>query len=227
MTSEATVSVRGEAILDAEPELAVVTIAAEARGGDHSTALSLLSERVKAVSDVVTRYAAGIERSETSRLTVYPELAHKKTEKVRRYVGHCTLSLTVHDFGVLSDLLVAASTIELVTIDGPWWRMRSNSEVYRRARLAAAADALTRARDYAEAFGAQLTGLLEVADQGMSPQHEGRSRGGRFAMLASSSAASPAPEFALEPVMQEIVGSVEARFTISPPDLATVVPPPR
>ncbi len=108
MTSEATVSVRGEAILDAEPELAVVTIAAEARGGDHSTALSLLSERVKAVSDVVTRYAAGIERSETSRLTVYPELAHKKTEKVRRYVGHCTLSLTVHDFGVLSDLLVAA-----------------------------------------------------------------------------------------------------------------------
>ncbi len=106
--------------------------------------------------------------------------------------------------------------------------MRSNSEVYRRARLAAAADALTRARDYAEAFGAQLTGLLEVADHGMSPQHEGRSRGGRFAMLASSSAASPAPEFTLEPVMQEIVGSVEApRFTISPPDLATVVPPPR
>ena len=173
MTTSPTVSVRGQATIMAEPELATLTISIEAQGADRQTTMDLLSRRAKAVTDLVARFSAGIERSETSRLHVYPELDRKKSEKVRRYIGRTTTSLVVHDFAVLSDLVVGAGEIDLVSVDGPWWRLRATSDVYRQARLAAAADALERARDYAAAFGAELVGLVEIADEGMSHSDSG------------------------------------------------------
>ncbi len=227
MTNSPTVSVSGQATIKAEPELATLTISIEAQGNDRQSTVDLLSRRANSVTDLVTRYAAGIERAETSRLHVYPELDRKKTEKVRRYIGHTTTSLVIHDFAVLSDLVVGAGEIELVSVDGPWWQLRADSDVYRQARLAAAADALARARDYAAAFGAELVGLVEIADQGMSHSDQRPARSARFAQLASSGGAmSQEASFDLAPGQQEVTGQVEARFVLTQPDLATVVPPP-
>lgn len=216
---------RGEAVLDVEPELATVSIRVEAQAGDQPTAMELLTARSRAVSDVVARFASGVERSETSRLHVYADLRHKKTEKVRRYAGSVSTSVTVHDFAVLSDLLVAASAIELASVDGPYWRLRPTSPVYREARVAAAADALNRARDYAAAYGAEVLSLVEIADEGMSyeePQPMVMS-------MASRAVGSFGPEtlddgFDLSPARQHVSGRVEARFSLSRPDLALVVP---
>lgn len=226
MTTSPTVSVRGEATIAADPELATLTITVEAQAGDHQAAMDLLSRRAQAVSDLVTRFAAGIEQSETSRLHVYPELDHKKTEKVRRYVGRTSTSLVVHDFAVLSDLIVSAGSIDLVSVDGPWWRLRRDSDVYRQARLAAAADALTRARDYAAAFGAELVGLVEIADEGMSHQHEPPMPMARFSRMSAEMSAQGADDssFDLQPGRQQVIGQVEARFLLTQPDLSAVVP---
>jgi uncharacterized protein len=224
MTTSPTVSVRGEATIVAEPELATLTISVDAQGGDRQTAMDLLSRRAKAVSDLIARLTAGIERSETSRLHVYPELDSKKTEKVRRYIGRTSTSLVVHDFAVLSDLIVGAGAIDLVSVDGPWWRLRPDSDVYRRARLAAAADALTRARDYAAAFGAELVGLVEIADEGMSQQHGQPEAMARFAMASNASMQADGQSFDLEPGRQQVTGQVEARFLLTQPDLSTGVP---
>ncbi len=224
MTISPTVSVRGEATIMVEPELATLTITIEAQGSDKQTTLDLLSRRAQAVADLVGRFASGVERSETSRLHVYPELDGKKTEKVRRYVGRTSTSLVVHDFAVLSDLVVGAGGIDLVSVDGPWWRLRADSDVYRQARLAAAADALTRARDYAAAFGAELAGLVEIADQGMSHSQEAPMQA--FAARAKMSRGGMGEEasFDLEPGQQQVTGQVEARFLLTQPDLSNVVP---
>jgi uncharacterized protein YggE len=223
MTPSPTVSVRGEAVLEVQPELALLTISVEAHGSDRRAALDLLSQRARAVAELVTRFEVGIERSETSRLNVYPELDNKRTERVRRYAGRCSTSLSIHDFGVLSDLLVAASTIDLVSIDGPWWRLRTTSDVYRRARLVAASDAMARARDYAAAFGAEIVGLVEIADLGLSHQpmaHPGFGSAAAGAVQFSARDGTAGPEFSLEPGRLEVVGQVEARFTLTEPDLA-------
>jgi uncharacterized protein YggE len=225
MTSSPTVSVRGQATIMAEPELATLVITIEAQGSDRQTAMDLLSRRAASVAELVARFTDGIERSETSRLHVYPELHGKKTEKVRRYVGRTTTSVVVHDFAVLSDLVVGAGDIDLVSLDGPWWQLRADSDVYRRARLAAAADALARARDYAAAFGAELVGLVEVADQGMSHSENAPVRMAGFSAQAMSrSAMAEDASFDLEPGQQEVMGQVEARFLLTQPDLSTVVP---
>jgi len=219
-----TVSVRGEAILEVLPELAVLTISVEAQGNDRRTTMDMLSQRARAVGEVVTRFEVGIERFETSRLLVYPELDHKRTERVRRYVGRNSTSISVHDFGVLSELLIAAGSIELASIDGPWWRLRPTSDVYRKARLAAADDAMNRARDYAGAFGAEIVGLVAIADQGLS-RLQAPQRSGGLTMAMSAREGSAGPEFALEPGHQEVTGHVEATFTMTEPDLSVAAKP--
>lgn len=207
-----------------EPELATVYIRVEAQAPDQQSALALLTERTNAVTTLVARHDAGVERSETSRLSVYPELHRKKTEKVRRYVGSASTTVSLHDFALLSDLLIEASAIELAAVDGPFWRLRADSPAYRQARVAAAADALIRARDYAAAYGAEVTGLIEIADTGMSfeqPPRPMAAAGGWVGQAAEMGrAAEPAIDFT--PARQQVSGSVEARFALSQPHLPGV-----
>lgn len=218
------VSVRGEATLEVDPEIAILSLDVSARAQDHDKAMAALTQRTGAARAIVSGFEAGIERIETGQLWVRPEYDDKKGERVKRYIGSTSTRVVVGDFTVLSDLVLALSEVRLLSLGGPWWQLRPNSPVYRDARLAAARDAQRRAADYAAAFGAVLTGLIEVADQGMSTSGavpEGGVRpfrasgGARFA-----SAAQPMLDLDLDPVRQRVSGSIEARFTMSAPDLA-------
>jgi len=71
MSTSPTVSVRGQATIMAEPELATLTISVNAQGSDHRATMELLSRRAEAVATLVARCSDGIDRSETARLHVY------------------------------------------------------------------------------------------------------------------------------------------------------------
>jgi uncharacterized protein YggE len=221
MSTVPVVSVRGECTFEVDPELAVLHVAVKARGKDRAQTMAALSERSRVVAAEIAGFSAGIEKSETSRLHVYPELKRHGADKVSAYVGESTTQVTVSDFAVLADLVAALAALDLVELDGPWWTLRPDSPEYRRARLAAVADAVTRAREYAEAIGGRITGLLELADNGMdrpmalsAPTHR----------MRAASAALPAerPTFDLEPARQQVTGRVEARFTMTEPDLSAI-----
>ena len=109
------------------------------------------------------------------------------------------------------------SDLELCELEGPWWGLRPGSPVYREARLKAARAAVTRAAEYAEAVGGTLTGLIELADTGMS----GRVH---MASFSARSRRSPSDEpdggpavIDLEPESQLVEASVEARFSMTQP----------
>jgi uncharacterized protein YggE len=216
MSSVPIVSVRGEATIEVDPEIAVVSIGVVARGPDYQQTLDLLSQRSRAVTEIVSGFSSGIAKSETAGLHVCPELSNSKSERVRRYSGQTTTSVTVDDFDVLSDLIMRTSSIDLVQINGPWWQLRPDSEAYRTARLAAARDAVVRAKEYADAFGVQITGLVEIADQGLSGSHPVMAK----AVGLSFSARDEAQAFDLQPARQQVTGQVEARFTVTQPDIA-------
>jgi uncharacterized protein YggE len=108
---------------------------------------------------------------------------------------------------------VALGRLDDVEVDGPNWRLRRDSPVVGRARLEAVRDAVDRARAYAAAFGAELTGLLEISDAGLS--------GGGFRVagaMASMARFESAPQLDLTPARQEVHGVVEVRFAMSEPD---------
>jgi uncharacterized protein YggE len=120
----------------------------------------------------------------------------------------------VTDFTVLGELLLRLADQDQTSVSGPWWALRPGSPVHREARRAAIADAIVRGREYADALGARVTGLVEVADTGMSAGGAPRA----MALALRGSADSGAvPALDLDPQRQTVSATVEARFRISEP----------
>jgi uncharacterized protein YggE len=224
MASPPLLGVRGEATLEVPPEIVQLAITVTARDPKRERTLELLSKRNQECLQVLEGYGEGVERVETSGLAVYPELrASGRREQVRAYRGTVRLDVTVVDFAILGELVARTADGEMTTVSGPWWRLRPDSPVHRRVRQEAARDAIARAREYAEAVGSHLTGLVELADVGLTT--EGRPRPQLFAATPASAvararvgdAAEP-PPIELEPQVQVVHAQVEARFTMSPPE---------
>ena len=129
--------------------------------------------------------------------------------KITGYTGTFTSSLVVQDFEALSPLIQALSRLPNSQLDGPWWSLRPDHPIHREVRLAAIADARSRADDYAAAFGATVSELVEVSD--LERGFSGGLR--RMAAFAESAMADDAA-FAFEPAVQTVSGQVTVSFTL-------------
>jgi uncharacterized protein len=219
MPGEPVISVRGEAMMEVEPEIAVVFVTVMARDKDRRRALDLLAGRNRQVATLIKGYGDAVEQLESEPVSVYPAFKDDKArERVTGYVARAGLHVTVSDFAVLGELVPRLADKEMVAVAGPSWRLRPDSRVYREARLAAARDATQRAREYAEAFGGRVTGLVEAADTGLLGRHRDPPRAlmARAALSGGRAEAEP-PEFDFEPAKQTAHAEVEARFTMTAP----------
>lgn len=161
------VTVRGEAHLEVDPELAHITITLTARGTDRRTTLDGLTHRNTTTLDLIKSYGDTIEKLETGTLTINPELTrHGRAERIRAYHGHIQLTATINDFTTLGELITRLADHDLTRIDGPWWSLRPTSPHHATARSQAVREALQRAREYAEALDTRLGALLELSDTG-------------------------------------------------------------
>ncbi len=218
------ISVRGEAYLEADPEIAVINVQVQARDRDRRTVLDRLVSRNQQVLDLVREYGDAVEKVESGPASAHPEFKPKgDRERVAGYYGQASARVTVRDLSVLGELVARLAELELVTLAGPWWSLRPDSPVYREARVAAARDATRRAGEYAAAFGGQLGELIEAADTGLlnsqwSPQAGApASRGFAAAMRSPGGHVDETPSLDLEPARQSVTAQVEARFAMVPP----------
>jgi uncharacterized protein YggE len=207
------VTVRGEAFREVPPEIARFAVTVAARDPDRRTTLARLTERAEAVRVLIEGYGPAVERSETGDLLVRPELK-RSGERVVAYHANVTTTVTVTDFAVLGELMLRLADQPQTSVSGPWWALRPDSPVHREARRAAIGEAVARAREYAEALGARVTAMLELADTGVA--HQPMMTRAAYGMAAQ--AAEP-PELNLDPQRQSVQASVQARFRISAPVL--------
>jgi uncharacterized protein len=223
MTTQPSISVRGEAKIEVDPEIAVVSVTVMARDTDRHRALDLLTARHGRVMAMVRAQGEAVEKVESGSFNVHPEFkgGSKIKERIAGYLASGNVGVTVRDFAVLGDLVAGLAGEEMVAVTGPWWGLRPGSPVHRQARLAAAQDALQRAREYAEAFGGAVTGLTQVADAGMltdaGPQPV-RMHAMTAARAAAYGGAEVQEDLDLEPAKQTVRAQVEARFTMTQPD---------
>lgn len=219
----AVISVRGEATLMVDPEVADLTVVITAQARDRREAFERLVKRNDEVLDLARSYGDSIDHVESTGVSVAPELRKGKDEKIRSYSGAVRIRVAVADLAILGELVARLAEFEAVTIDGPQWRLRRSSPVYREARGRAVAEAVTRARDYAEAVGSRITGLIELADTGLTTSVvPGKDRPLAAVFHGSRALSAPAPEpppLDLEPQQQTVYASVEARFHAAQPDL--------
>jgi uncharacterized protein YggE len=202
------VTVRGEAQLEGPPDLATLALTLHASGDSAERTRSQLAEGSAAVTQLLQRFEAALERSSTSGLHVSPVFNRRSPAKITGYQGTFTTQIVVADFDSLSPLVLALTALPNSQIDGPWWSLRPDNQMFRDARLAAIADARRRADDYAAAFGTTLAYLVEVSDTnaGFGGVREMRA----FAMAKGADDAS----FEFEPAVQTVSGQVTVRFSL-------------
>ena len=205
------VVVRGEALLVVDPEIADVDVTVRVRARDRQTALERCSARQDEVAAVVAAAGDAVEVAETTAVSVHLEVRDRRAPG--EPVASLHTRLTLGRLDDVGELVVALGRLDDVEVSGPSWRLRPDSPAAERARLAAVTDAVTRARQYAAAFGAHLTALLEVSDTGVG------AGGLRVAgAMASMARFEGEPHLDLVPARQEVHGAVEVRFTMSQPD---------
>ena len=202
------VTVRGEAQLEGPPDLATLALTLHASGDSAERTRSQLAEGSAAVTQLLQRFEQALERSSTSGLHVSPVFNRRSPAKITGYQGTFTTQIVVADFDSLSPLVLALTALPNSQIDGPWWSLRPDNQMFRDARLAAIADARRRADDYAAAFGTTLADLVEVSDTnaGFGGVREMRA----FAMAKGADDAS----FEFEPAVQTVSGQVTVRFSL-------------
>ena len=227
--SPALISVRGEASLTVEPELAGLTVVVAAQAKDRREAFERLVKRNDEVLELLRSYGDSVEKVESSGVAVHPEVRRGgRDERIRAYRGTVRIEVAIADFAVLGEIVARVADLEAAHLEGPSWRLRRDSPVYRKARTRAVREALNRAQDYAEALGSRITGLIELADTGLMqsqvqrPMHAATlaaARGGAGGPGAAFGGAAPdaPPTLDLEPVSQEVRASVEARFAATQP----------
>jgi uncharacterized protein len=204
------VTVRGEAQLEGPPDLAGLSAALHATGDSAEAVRAQLASGSQAVTALLERFAGALERHSTSGLRVSPTFNHRNPTKITGYTGIFSTSLVVSDFDALSELIMALSALPGSQVDGPWWSLKPDNPMYREVRLAAIAEARRRAEDYAAAFGATVSELVEVSDldggMGMPMRMKG---------MAMEGMDFGGESFSFEPALQSVSGNVTVRFTLA------------
>jgi uncharacterized protein YggE len=227
MQEQPLIAVRGEIVLEVEPEIARLEVSTVARDAGRARAMQLLDDRNATVDKILASFPDVIDRVESSGLRVSPQLSNSKARsQVEAYRGVVRQTIAVTGFDRIGELMTQLAGQEMTDVGGPWWELRPGSPVYRQARVAAVADAVRRARDYAGALGSELLGLVELADARLLS--DGAAQGEhipRFTSRLPQRTRVASPEeftFDLTPAKQTVRATVEARFRISNPDLAEV-----
>ena len=207
------VVVRGEALREVPPELAVLSVTVSARDRDRQTTLTRLTERAAELRSHLDDFAEAVERRETGGVRIHPELK-RGGERVAAYVGSITTTVTVTDFAALGDLVLRLGNLDQTSLSGPWWQLRPGSRAGADVRREAIGDALHRAREYADAVGARVDRLLEILDEGTG--------GGGVPMMRAAKAfdameVGGGPELEVEPQLQTVHAAVVVRVAITEP----------
>jgi uncharacterized protein YggE len=211
MVDEPTVVVRGEAFKEVPPEQAVFSVTVSARDKDRQVTLTHLTERAAELRSALDDYPEAIERRETGGLQIYPEVK-PGGQRISAYAGSMTTTVTVTDFTVLGELVLRLGNQEQTSISGPWWSLKPGSVAGAEVRRAAIADALARAKEYAGAVGAEVSRLVEIADEGAG----GVQPVMRSAMFAKGEAMDDLA-LELDPQQQTVQASVIVRVAITAP----------
>ncbi len=215
MSDVPAVTVRGEARLEAPPDLATFSVTVHSTGPSADAVRDELARVSAQVRVVLDTQSAAVSKFSTSGLHVAPVFGHKSGTKITGYRGSFSTSVEVHAFDALSDIVFALTPLPNSQVDGPWWSLRPENPVYREVRLAAITDARRRADDYAAAVQLTVGRLIEISDLDGGGSGPGLMRSRAFALDAAESA----PAFDFEPAVQTVSGQVTVRFALSEPDL--------
>lgn len=168
-----TISVTGEATVDAAPDMATISFGVTT---DGATAAEAMQKNNAALASVIERLkTAGVADADlqTSSLSLSPNWVGydgSSTPKIASYMASNMLNVRVRDLAALGGILDSSITDGANTLNGINFELANPRPLQDEARKAAVADAAARAALLAEAAGVKLgkvTSITESQGYGM------------------------------------------------------------
>jgi uncharacterized protein len=208
----ATVTVRGEAVLRAEPDEAMVWVTLTALDDDPGRALADVSRRSDTLGALLDELGVEKQDRSTTGVTVYEEFDH--THSGRRSLGHrasASVSARFTDPEPIGRLMTKATTELQARIDGPQWQIAVRNPIRLEAAREAAADGQRKAEAFAEGVGAKLGRLIRLTEpdtESVGPMI----RRAKFQAFAAGGG-EPMP---IEAGAHEVSAAVDVTFALAP-----------
>ena len=204
--AEATVEVRGEAILRTEPDEALLWITLTAIDDSPGPALSDVTARGIALAAILDELGVKNADRTTAGVTVSEEFEH--TPQGRRSLGHRAathVALRLTDPELIGQLIARAAGKLDARVSGLRWQIAPDNPVRLEAAREAARDAERKARAYAEGIGCRLGRPLRAVEP--EKLHGIPQRG----LRPMAAGAEPVP---IEPGEQEVTASIHVTFAL-------------
>jgi uncharacterized protein len=205
--STRTVTVRGDGLVRAEPDEAVLWITLTALEDRPGAALADVSARTTALVALLDEVGVSEGDRSTTGIAVGEEFDH--TPEGRVSLGHRAasgVSVRLSDPELIGRLISRATQELDARIGGPRWLISLDNPVRLEAARRAAADARRKAEAYAEGVGAKVGRLVRLSEPG---EHAGHAV--RMALSAGGQRHDSIP---VEPGEHEVAASIQATFEL-------------
>lgn len=166
--AEGRIIVTGEASVETAPDMAMISLGVTTEAADAAAALAANTEATASVLDRLN--AAGVEARDvqTSGLSLSPNWANNQstgTNSIVGFVASNQVTVRVRDLKALGGILDDVVRNGANTFNGLTFGLQDPDPVMDEARRAAVAEALRKARLYAEAAGVTLGPIAELSEQ--------------------------------------------------------------
>jgi uncharacterized protein YggE len=191
--AEGRIVVQGEGRVSRTPDMATISLGVIAEDRTAAAAMAANSAQMRAVMDQLA--AAGIAPADirTAQVSLHPNWTHDRTDggpgRITGFTATNQVEIRVRDLGRMGAVLDAVTQAGANSVGGIRFGLQDMATPVDEARRAAVADALRKARLYAEAAGVTLGRVLELSEAG-GFQPEPR----MFASMARESADVPISE---------------------------------
>ncbi len=153
-----------------------------------------------------------LAHSSATREERYHDKETGRVEPSGQVTATVALRVTVRDLDTLDDLSGVLAAHPSLNVHGVMWHVDWDNPAWPQVRTAAIGAAIHKARDYAAALGATLRQVEHIADVGLlggdtAPYQPGR-RAAKSLGVGIEQPGTPA----LNPVPQELIATIEARF---------------
>jgi uncharacterized protein len=151
--------------------------------------------------------------SSATREERYHDKETGRVERSGQVTATVALRVTVRDLDALDDLSGVLAAHPSLNVHGVMWHVDWDNPAWPQVRTAAIGAAIRKARDYAAALGAMLRQVEHIADVGLLGGDTAPYQPGSIVARKAFAASVEQPGTpALNPVPQELIATIEARF---------------
>jgi uncharacterized protein len=162
------VTVTGDAVVQAQPDTAVITVAVVTQNASASEAQAENASKTDAVLRAVKTAAGAGAEVKTSGYSLQPQYVYKEgaPPTITSYVARNAITVTTGALDRVGPIIDAATRAGANNIDGLAFTLRRDETARAQALTAATREAAGKARTVAEALGGRVGRVVEVQEGG-------------------------------------------------------------